>query len=75
VDRKRRLKNLAQLDTSIPYSVSRTDRLRFLVLYRETLRGTGSSDDSRLPLHDHARSVLRAGEGRVNYRREGARGR
>lgn len=57
---KRKIKNLAQLDQSLPYAVSRGDRLRFLRMYRRELGLSGS-------LADHAREVLKAGEKRTNY--------
>jgi len=57
---RRRRKNLAQLDTSLPPEASRTDRRRFLREYLLLLR---SHEDPKAL----ARAVRRAGSGRGNY--------
>lgn len=57
---RRRLKNLAQLDTSLPPEASRTDRLRFLREYLLLLR----THEDRKAL---ARAARHAGRHRTNY--------
>jgi len=61
---RRRRKNLAQLDTSLPPEATAADRMRFLALYLRLLR---SREDRRAL----ARAVRRAGAGRVNYWKAG----
>ncbi len=63
VTRSRALKNLAQLDWSLPYSVSRADRLRFLLLYREA---RGITQDLRV----HVGEIFIAGRNKINYWRK-----